>query len=578
MGYIETENKHQTTLMPNKLDNYITKENPTRLIDAFINTLDLKQLGFTKTTQTTQGRPAYPPQTLLKLHIYGYYNKIRSSRKLERETKNSLEAIWLCNNLQPDHNTIANFRKDNTKPLKQVFLQWNLLCDKLDLFGKETQSIDGSKFKAVNSKDQNFTLPKLDDRINRINNHIEQHFTELEKNDTNKQDERKFTKEEIQEKIVELFQRKTLYETYREELEKNGETQKSLTDPEAKLMKFKGDYNVGYNIQTAIDSKHHLISEFNVTNKPSDNGLIQNTAQNVKKEFKLDTLETIQDKGYRDKTDMTLCLEEGIIPNIPLTTNEEYFELETNYEPTQITETQINSQKAQDIKTCLRSGTIPKIYQGIIKDIKITEIKIQKKPPSQLTLFNTKEDMIKKAQEGYFIRDLKTNTTYCPSGEKLRFYCTKKDITYYRNKLACERCLNKCCDAKFKTVGFGLGQNVVTCRSFGNLPTKQTLKRDIYMKQVVRFNFYPNLRKLDNRKCLSEHPFGTVKRWHDSSYLLLKGKEKVTGELSLTFLIYNIKRALNVLGMEPIMKTLTCKKVKTTFFSPKNIFRLYLSY
>ena len=343
-------------------------------------------------------------------------------------------------------------------------------------------------------------------------------------------------------------------------------------------MKYKGDYNVGYNIQTAIDSKHHLISEFNVTNKPSDNGLIQNTAQNIKKEFKLDTLETIQDKGYRNKTDMTLCLEEDIIPNVPLTTNEEYFELETNYEPTQISETQINSQKAQDIKTCLRSGTIPKIYQGIIKDIKTTEIKIQKKHPSQPTLFDNKEDMIKKAQEGFFIRDLKTNTTYCPSGEKLRFYCTKKDITCYRNKLACERCLNKCCDAKFKTVGFSLGQNVVACRSFGNLPVKQVLKRDVYMKQVVRFKFYPNLRKLDTRKCLSEHPFGTVKRWHDSAYLLLKGKEKVTGELSLTFLIYNIKRALNVLGMEPIMKLLTGKKVITTFFSSKNIFRRYLSF
>ena len=270
MPYIQTQNRHQTILLPNKLDNYITQENPTRPIDAFINTLNLKQLEYTKTTPTKEGRPAYPPQTLLKLHIYGYNNKIRSSRKLEKETHNNLETIQLCNNQQPDHNTIANFRKNNPKPLKQVFLQYNLLCDKqLDLFGKENQSIDGSKFKAVNSKDQNFTLTKLDDHIKRIDNHIEQYFTELEKNDTQEEkedtiNERKFTKKEIQQKIVELTQRKTKYETYRDELEQSGETQKSLTDPDAKLMKFKGDY---YSTNTkALEFKylmrHNNIREF----------------------------------------------------------------------------------------------------------------------------------------------------------------------------------------------------------------------------------------------------------------------------------------------------------------------------
>jgi transposase len=267
-----------------------------------------------------------------------------------------------------------------------------------------------------------------------------------------------------------------------------------------------------------------------------------------------------------------MCLEEGIIPNVHLTDNEQWFELETDYEPAPVSEAQINSSKAEDIKMCLRSGVIPKIYQGTIEDVEVVELKIRSGPTYEPAPFDSVESMVKRAQEGFFVRDLKTNITYCPTGEKLRFYCTKKGMSYYRNKLACERCLAKCCDTKFKTVGFGLGQNLVACRTFGSLPVKRVLKRTVSLRRVVRFKFYPDLRKLDRRKCLSEHPFGTVKRWHDGAYLLLRGKQKATGELSLSFLIYNIKRAINILGIETIMKAITSNYKKgTLFFSLKLI-------
>jgi transposase len=579
MKYIETENKHQTILLPNKLDNYITQENPTRIIDAFINTLNLKQLGFTKTTPTTQGRPAYHPNMILKLWIYGYHNKIRSSRKLAKETTRNLEAIWLCQKLQPDFRTISDFRKDNIKPIKQVFIEWNLFCDKLELFGKEYQSIDGSKFKASNAKDQNFTLPKLDDRIKRIDTHIEQYFTELEKNDKKEQDERKFTKEEIQQKIVELIQRKTKYENYREELEKTGETQKSLTDPEAKLMKFKGDYNVGYNVQTAVDSKHHLIAEFEVTNHPSDHGLINQVAGKVKQVFNLDLLETTEDKGYRDKQDMVNCLEQGIVPNVHPAKEFDHFELETFYEPVEVSGAQKQSVKPEDLKLCLRAGVVSEVYGKFVKDMEVVEVSVfEDVLVEELPVFENEVQRLEYARGGFFVRDLERNVVYCPGGEKLRFCGSSRrrgsggGVMFYCNKLGCERCLSKCCGSKFLVVRFGVGQVVVGCRLAGRRGVRWRVRRKVGVRKVVRFKFFPDEKKLDNRKCLSEHPFGSVKFWNDGSYLLLRGKEKVTGELALSFLAYNMKRVLNILGFDRIMAAFgPCKTFFYLIFPSKTI-------
>jgi transposase len=568
VGYIETENKHQTILMPNKLDNYITQENPTRLNDAFVNSLNLKQLGFTKTTPPKEAKPAYPPETLLKLYIYGYYNKIRSSRKLERETHNSLEAIWLCQKLTPDHNTIANFRKDNVKPLKTTFKEYNLLCDKLNLFGKETQSIDGSKFKAVNSKTNNFTLTKLDDRIKRIDTNIEKYLNQLEKNDQKEkeQNKRKFTKEEIQQKIHELKQRKTKYETYKEKLEQTNQPQISLIDPEAKLMKFKEGFGVAYNVQTAIDSKHHLISDFKVTNKPTDNGLIKTVAEGVKEEFGLEVIETIQDKGYRDKVDMVACLENGIIPNVYPPKGLDCYELETVYEHVEVTEERKCSFKSLDIKACLRAGVVPKVYEGLVEVTKVVDAVKFVSKPVDTEVFDSEMVMVEKAKEGFFVRDLVHNVVFCPGGERFRV-CGhgRRGVVRYCNKAACERCLRKCCDSRFYRVSFCEGQTLVGCRFFGYGVAGTKVRQSLGVVRVVRFRFFPDVVKLDGRKCLSEHPFGSVKFWNDGSYLLLRGIEKVTGELSLSFLVYNMKRAINVLGVDRLMKAFVLQK--SLFFS-----------
>ena len=323
-------------------------------------------------------------------------------------------------------------------------------------------------------------------------------------------------------------------------------------------------YNVGYNIQTAIDSKHHLISEFNVTNHPSDNGLISQVAGKVKQTLNIDIVETAEDKGYRDKADMVNCLEQGIVPNVHPTKEFDSFELETVYEPAEISEEQVQSVKPADLKACLRAGMIPKVYEKFVKDVEVVEVSVFETVPSEKApvVFENEVAMVEYARGGFFVRDLKRNLVFCPGGERLRFCGSskKEGVMHYRNKVGCERCLVKCCGAKFLVAHFGVGQVVVGCRSAGRGGVRWRVRRKVGVRKVVRFKFFPDLRKLDARKCLSEHPFGSVKFWNDGSYLLLKGLVKVTGELALSFLAYNMKRAINVLGFDRIMKELVLQK------------------
>ena len=342
-------------------------------------------------------------------------------------------------------------------------------------------------------------------------------------------------------------------------MEQNGETQKSLTDPEAKLMKFKGDYNVGYNVQTAVDSKHHLISEFEVTNHPSDHGLIGSVAGKVKQVFNLDILETTEDKGYRDKKDMVDCLEQGIVPNVHPTKAFACFELETLYEPSEVSLSQKQSVAAQDLKVCLRAGVIPEAYKGFVRAVSVVEVGVfEDVVVGELPVFESEVQRVEYARGGFFVRDLERNVVYCPGGEKLRFCGSFKrgGFMHYCNKLGCERCLVKCCGSKFLMARFGVGQVVVACRSFGRKGVRWRVRRRVGVCRVVRFKFFPDGKKLDSRKCLSEHPFGSVKFWNDGSCLLLRGLVKVSGELSLSFLAYNMKRAISVLGVDRIMKAL----------------------
>jgi len=265
MKYIEGTSRYQPTMLPPILDDYVDENNPTRVIDAFVESLDLADLGFSKVDLARTGRPSYFPYALLKLYIYGYFNKIRSSRKLETETYRNIEVMLLLENLKPDHKTISRFRKDNVDVIKQVFDSFVKLCIQMDLYSRQLVSIDGSQFDAVNSKDRNFSINKLKDRIERINKHIANYLAKIESNDNDDKVVSETT--DITQIISDLKARKIKYEDMIETLKETGEKQISLTDPDSRLMtKANSSPKIAYNIQTGVDEKHALIVDFDVSN------------------------------------------------------------------------------------------------------------------------------------------------------------------------------------------------------------------------------------------------------------------------------------------------------------------------
>jgi len=433
----------------------------------------------------------------------------------------------------------------------------------MGLYSKEFVSIDGSKFKAVNAKDRNFTLAKLDDRIRWIEENIAKYLSVLEQNDKEEVDDCVFTKEEIEKKIQELKDRKELYDSYLQEMTTTGKTQKSLTDSESKLMKFNGKFDVGYNVQTAVDSGKHLIADFIVTDHPTDSGLLCEVAEGARELLGVETIEAVADKGYRKPEDLQECLERGIVPNVYLPDNKDNYTFELEYESAEITEEIKKSKKPDDIKKCLSAGIIPAVYENTnltLEVIKKTEKeKVGEDRQEDVELLDNKETLL---QEGYYVREKDIVT--CPMGFLLRKKCTNRGKDRYLNKMACSECKHKCTKSKYQTVDFKPGQYKVKSRGWtGNVSTevntikkrnvKPKTKQIQKKKMVVIMRFVPDWEKLKQRKCLSEHPFGTIKRWLDGSYLLLKGKEKVTGELSLSFLVYNLKRAINELGVQKIL-------------------------
>jgi transposase len=237
-------------LYPDSIDEYIEAENPVRVIDAYIDRLELSDLGFTKSSPKDTGLPPYCPYEILKLYVYGYMNRVRSSRRLESETKRNVEVMWLMSKLTPDHKTIARFRSENASALKKVFRDFTKLCLELGLYGKELAVIDGSKFKAVNSIDRNLSVTELNERIKRLTVRIDEYLRQLDETDAAEEiaDKTK-SAEDINRIINRLSTRKKTYESYLEELARNGETQKSLTDSDSRLMKDAKGFDVSYNVQ-----------------------------------------------------------------------------------------------------------------------------------------------------------------------------------------------------------------------------------------------------------------------------------------------------------------------------------------
>ena len=319
MDYIEGSNRDQLTLFPQSLDEYISEDNPVRFIDAFVVSLDLEGLGFSHSALKATGRAPYHPSVLLKLYIYGYLNRIRSSRRLEQESHRNVEVIWLTRRLMPDHKTIANFRRDNRKAIRDVCRAFTQFCRELDLFGGELVAIDGSKFKAVNNKGRNFTDRRLKRAMKDIEKKIDAYLDELDENDENEPDEHKPSAEELKEKIKTLRERMKKYKGLQKQMKESGESQISLADPDSRSMPLAGGprTQVSYNVQVSVDEKHKLIVDHAVTNQVTDRSLLSQMAKRARRALGVDELDVLADMGYYDGQQVKDCLDKGITPYIP---------------------------------------------------------------------------------------------------------------------------------------------------------------------------------------------------------------------------------------------------------------------
>ena len=566
MPYVKTRDRNQ--MMFCSMDSFVDPESTARLIDAFVNSLDLQKYGVKEAAK--EGRPPYDPKGLLKLYIYGCRNEIRSSRKLQRACEVNIEVIWLMGGAKPDFRTISDFRKDNIDVLKKLFHEFNRRLAGAVEWG--FSSIDGSKFQANNSKNNNFTKNKLDDRIKWLDGHTDEYLRILKEMDEEKDldEDVELTRGLVEQKLKEAQERLERYRGYQKIMEETGASQLSLTDADARLMKNKNGFAVSYNPQTAVDSETHLIRNFEMTNQVTDHGLIGPTMDQIRKDSPNQVLEAVADKGYEDTNDMAECLDNGIIPHVITDDGKDGYEIEIPYEEA---EADITSTKPNELKKALHSGQIPEAYKDVISDIKVENVrrKVSNDTSEEIkSPYGTPETMKERAMQGYFVRDPERNLVYCPAGEILRQKCIKKGGQIrYANKNACRHCpnRNKCYHGKneWKEVDFSKDKLEKPCidwlKSEGRVPDSCGVdkkgKSHYEMVKIVRFFLKPDIAKTSKRMCLSEHPFGTIKRSLGFTYFLLNGIKKVTGEFALFCLGYNIERAKKLLGFDKMMELMT---------------------
>jgi len=474
MSYIKGNERGQSVLFPSTVDEYIAENNAVRAIAAFLGRLDFVKLRFVRGQAAGTGRPGYDPRLLMGLFLWGHLNGIRSSRKLERECHRNLEVIWLCENLRPDFKTIADFRKDNGEGIKGVVVEFRVWCLAAGLYGKEIVAVDGSKFKAVNSKERNFTRKRLSQMIARERAKISEYLEAVAAADETESEEPELSAEQLQEKIAGLERYLAEHEELARQLEASGESQISLTDPEAKLMKTAQGSEVSYNVQTVVDSKHKLIAAYEVTNERNDLGQLAVMAQQAKEALQVEELTVLADGGYFEGNALKECEEAGVTTYLP---------------PPE-------SREAQ------RRG-----------------------------IFDRKQ----------FRYDRQRDLYVCPQGEELRFRSVKhernKQFKVYKTK-ACAACplRAQCTTSKY-------GRKLV-----------RWVDQEVIDRLQARNRGRPELLKL--RKTLAEHPFGTIKWGMNQGFFLLKGIRKVTTEFGLTVLSYNLKRVLNILGVEQMIRSL----------------------
>lgn len=572
MLHVATFDREQ--MMMCSWDSFVDPQSIARLIDAFVNSLDIRK--YTARVASEAGRPSYDPAGLYKLYIYGNRKGIRSSRKLAESCKVNLEMKWLVGGVEPDFRTISDFRKNNIDSMKEIFHEFNRRISGAVEWG--FTSVDGSKFSAVNAKDENFTKNKLDDRIQWLNAHTDEYLRILQDMDEQEDMEEtpdRLTREVIEEKLKEAQERLARYEAYQELMEETGASQMSLTDADSKLMKNKNGFMMAYNPQTAVDSETHLIRDFNMTNQVTDHGQLMQTMEKIREESGNRILEVVADKGYQKEEDIVECLENGIIPHVIAEDGKDGYELEITYEES---ETDATSPKAEELKKCLHAGVIPEAYKKVITKAEVKEVRrmVKEEMPDrglQKPLYGTPEEMMKRAKEGYFVRDPERNLVYCPNGEILRQKSIKKNGNIrYVNKNACKHCKNrnKCYKGKneWKEIDFTKDCLEKPCADWLKAEAKEVEpetenvegisgtgrgKRRYEKVKIVKLFLRPSREKMAERMCLSEHPFGTIKRAMGASYFLLRGMRKVTGEFALFCLGYNIERAKNLLGFDKMM-------------------------
>ena len=473
--YIEGEDRSQSILFPESLEDYIAEDNPVRVIDVFVDELDLEELGFEGMQPEATGRPAYHPSVLLKLYIYGYLNRIQSSRRLERETQRNVELIWLTGKLMPDFKTIADFRKDNGRAIRNVCREFIVLCRRLNLFSEAMVAIDGSKFKAVNNRDKNFTDRKLKARMEQLEQSIGRYLGELDRADRDPVAVSEERVGQLKDKIAAIKKQMRRLRQIGIQLKRARDGQISLTDPDARSMATSGRGTgiVGYNVQAAVDTEHHLIVAHEVTNVGHDRSHLSSMAKRARHALGAKGMTVLADRGYF---------------------------------------------KGEEIVECERSG-MPTLI------------------PKPQTSNNRAMGLFDKSDFRYIPED---DEYRCPAGQRAvyRFTRVEDGLTLRRYwPSACPRCPMKarCTTGKYRHISRWEHEAVLEAAQH-------------------RLDRTPNAMRL--RRQTVEHPFATLKAWMGSTHFLTKRLPRVSTEMSLHVLAYNLTRLMHIVGIVPLLQSM----------------------
>ncbi len=540
MGYIQGADRNQVILLPDTLDDYVGGDNEVRAIDAFIDSLDISLMGF-KADPAKEGRPGYDPRDMLKLYMYGYLNHIRSSRRLQKEASRNVELMWLLRKVVSDFRCIADFRKDNAKSIREVFRAFVRLCNKAGMLSHESVVIDGSKFRAVNADNKSYVSSNAKKVLLDVEEKISRYMKELDEADAAESRPGALTKEDIVGVLDYLERRKAQLTEALEQMAGNGENHICTTDPESRLMKTRDGIRPSFNVQTAVEAKNHLIVHYDVTSECTDWHLLGDGINASKAALGVENLEGIADRGYSNDEEILQCLLNGDTP----TTHPNKGEKSRMFR-FQKTDTEVTGEVVSYAEMKAQGG------------LEKAPVEVRREPPLH----------------PYFERDIEKDIVICPMGQTL-FYAGpghpngKKDpcIRRYHRLSACLKCPNKCTLHKRRIVSFKEGEtrkeeafyekareNRIVRKTSRRFKVITLSEEESSWDEWVILRFYPNRQHLRKRNTVVEHPYGTVKRWHGAGYLLTKGKQKAAAEMGLSFLVYNFRRVVNLLGVNGLME------------------------